>query len=167
MGITGREVEKILLDGTPRIVVGGSGGNSLTVMPYMMMPEDHKIAADALYAVLSKPPRVEAPKPPAGEPVNLAGKWQVHVEYSLGSAEHTLTIDQAGEKISGSHASEMFTGQLRGSVQAAQVQFHSSHRIQGTAIGYDFTGTADSGGMQGTVAMGEYGQAHWTARRAV
>ena len=64
-------------------------------------------------------------------------------------------------------ASEMFTGQLRGNVQAAQVQFHSSHRIQGTAIGYDFTGTADSGGMQGTVAMGEYGTARWTARRAV
>ncbi len=173
VGITGSEVEKLLLDGSPRIVVGGARGSrtgdmasSLTIMPYMMMPEDHKIASDALYALLSKPPKMDVPKVPSGQTVDLAGNWLVHVEYSLGSADHTLSIQQSGGKLSGTHASEMLTGQLRGAVQANQVQFRSSHGIQGTAIGYDFTGVAAVDSMQGTVAMGEYGQARWTARRA-
>ncbi len=55
LGMTGTEVEEILLHGQPRIAVGGSGGSrrengqsSLTIMPYMMMPGDDKIAAEAI-----------------------------------------------------------------------------------------------------------------------
>ena len=164
--------EKILLDGSPRIVVGGSGGrrggngsSSITIMPYMMMPEDHKIAADAIYAVLSKPPKISVPAPPTGEPVNLGGQWQVHIEYVVGTSDHVLMIEQSGGKLSGTHEGEVLKGDLRGQVQANQVQFRSSHHIQGTSLGYDFTGTADGDSMQGTVGLGEYGQAKWTAHR--
>ncbi len=166
VGITGREVEKVLLEGSPRIVVGGSRGDSITIMPYMMMPEDHKIAAGAIYAVLSKPPKMERPAPPSGEPVSVTGKWDVKVEYLLGSGRHKLAIEQSGDKLTGTHDSEKLTGELRGKVQANQVQFHSTHRIQGTAIGYEFTGVAEGDSMRGTVAMGEYGQAKWSAQRS-
>lgn len=172
VGITGREVEKLLLDGSPRIVVASAGGvrpdnmNSwVSIMPYMMMPEDHKIAADALYAVLSKPPKINAPVVPSGDPAQLAGQWNVHVEYTLGDANHVLILEQSGPALHGTHNSEWLTGDLRGKVQGNQVRFNSAHRIQGTAIRYDFTGTADGDTMQGTVALGEYGQAKWTAHR--
>ena len=44
LGITGKQVED-LLKGRPRIIVGGSSASSITIMPYMMMPDDHRIAA--------------------------------------------------------------------------------------------------------------------------
>ena len=172
LGITGREVEDILLKGKPRIVIGGSTGSrpddmasSVTIMPYMMMPDDHKIAAAALRAVLSKPPKMENPVRPTGEPASIAGHWDVHIDYLLGSSSHKLVIEQAANRITGTHAGETLTGNLRGSIYGNEARFHSSHKIQGTSIGYEFTGKASGDSMTGTVAMGEYGQARWTATR--
>jgi L-seryl-tRNA(Ser) seleniumtransferase len=172
LGITGREVEKVLLEGSPRIILAGSSGtrdnmanSSVSIMPYMMMPGDHKIAGDALYAVLSKPPKIDVPAPPNGEPAQLTGQWNVHVEYTLGDAHHVLIFEQSGDQLHGTHNSEFLTGDLRGKVQANQVHFRSAHRIQGTAVMYDFTGSADGDTMHGTVTMGEYGEARWTAHR--
>ena len=55
LGITGKEVEDHLLNGRPRIIIGGSSGvrpdnmaSSITIMPYMMQPDDYKLAAQAL-----------------------------------------------------------------------------------------------------------------------
>ncbi len=172
LGITGREVEKILLDGNPRIIIGGSSGarpqqmaSSVTIMPYMMMPDDHKLAAEALYAVLSKPPKFENPPQPSGEPVTVGGQWDVRVDFLLGSANHHVILEQTGGKLVGTHMTETLTGSLRGGVEANQVHFSSSQRIQGQMLHYQFTGTADGGTMQGTVNMGEYGEARWSARR--
>lgn len=166
VGIGGKDVERLLLEGSPRIVVAGSTAGSLTVMPYMMMPDDHKIAADAIHALLAHPPKIAAPAPPSGQPVQIGGAWNVHLDFLVGEAAHRLNLEQSGGVLSGSHASGLFTGELRGAVKANQVQFRASHRIQGTAIGYDFTGTLENGVLSGTVAMGEYGTARWMARRA-
>jgi uncharacterized pyridoxal phosphate-dependent enzyme len=172
LGITGREVEDILLKGRPRIVIGGSSGSrpgdmasSVTIMPYMMMPDDHKIAAQALYAVLSKPPKIENPVRPSGEPSSIAGQWDVHIDYIRDSSSHRLSIEQSANSLTGSHHGELLEGNLRGSIYGNEAHFHSSHRIQGTAIGYDFTGKVSGDTMAGTVTMGEYGQARWTAKR--
>ena len=69
LGITGTEVEDILLHGQPRIAVNESSGtrrdgqpSSLTIMPYMMMPGDDKIAATAIRKVLSNPPHIAVPE---------------------------------------------------------------------------------------------------------
>ena len=69
LGITGNEVEELLLHGQPRIVVNGASGtrrdsrpSSLTIMPYMMMPGDDKIAAAAIRKLLAKPPQIAVPE---------------------------------------------------------------------------------------------------------
>ncbi len=172
LGITGKEVEEVLLNGKPRIVVGGAAGvrpdqmaSSITIMPYMMMPEDHKIAARALYAVLSKPPKFSDPVLPTGEPAAIAGTWDVHIEYVYGASTHHLTLEQSGTQLGGTHAGETLTGEIHGSIHADQVLFHSSHRIQGSVLHYTFQGVVTGGAMNGTVALGEYGQARWTATR--
>ncbi len=172
LGITGRELEKTLYQGTPRIAVGGSSGvrggemqSSVTIMPYMMMPGDHKIVADALYAVMSKPPEFKAPVRPTGSPANVDGQWSVHLEYVLGSADHNLLFEQKDTSLRGTHRSEVMTGDLHGNVQGNEVKFQSAHKYQGTSLGYDFTGTVDGDTMHGAVAMGEYGEARWTATR--
>ncbi len=170
LGITGKEVETILANGRPRILVAGSTGvrpdnmaSSVTIMPYMMQPGDYKIAGEALYAVLSKPPKFENPERPSGEPAQIAGNWDVTIDYALGSAKHKITIVQNGNELSGFHEGETVGGDLRGAIYGNQPHFRSRHPIQGTAIGYDFTGTVEGNRMSGDISMGEYGPARWSA----
>jgi D-glucosaminate-6-phosphate ammonia-lyase len=171
-GITGKEVEEILLKGRPRIVLAGSTGvrpdqmaSSVTIMPYMMMPDDYKIAAQALYAVLSKPPKIDTPQRPAQEPAFIAGEWSVHIEYTRSASTHKLTIDQLNNVLTGTHNGETLSGALHGSIYGNEARFTSSHKIEGTSINYTFRGTATANNMSGVVSLGEYGQANWTATR--
>lgn len=166
LGITGKQVEDLLFKGRPRIIVGGSSANSITIMPYMMMPDDHRIAASAIHAILAHPPKLTEPARPAGEPASLAGNWDVHIEYVLGSAHHRLTIEQTGNQLTGTHNGETISGALHGTIYDDQAQFRSAQHIQGTVLTYEFHGVAKGNSMEGTVGLGEYGQARWTATRA-
>jgi L-seryl-tRNA(Ser) seleniumtransferase len=170
LGITGKEVEDVLAKGRPRVFVAGSTGvrpdsmaSSVSIMPYMMQPEDHKIAGDALYAVLTRPPKFEAPHRPQGEPSHIAGNWDVRVTYALGEASHKVTIIQNGNVLTGYHEGETIGGDLRGVIYGDRAQFRSHQPIQGTSLSYEFTGKVEGNRMSGEVNMGEYGSARWTA----
>lgn len=172
LGITGQEVSKLLFDSEPRIVLAGARGSRpkqmdsmVSILAYMMTPGDEKVVADRLFAVLSKPPKIEAAPEPAGEPVNVAGQWETHVEFQRGSAQHTLILEQKGTELTGTHRGEMLSGDLRGSVAADQVQFRSAHRYEGTRLLYTFIGKVDGDTMEGRVDLDEYGEARWTAKR--
>jgi L-seryl-tRNA(Ser) seleniumtransferase len=172
VGITGQEVAKLLLDGEPRIVLAGGTGSrpdhmksSVAVTPYMMMPGDYKVVAERLYAVLSHPPKFENPAVPQGELANVAGQWQAEITFLRGSANHTLVLEQHGQDLVGTHHGEFVSGDLNGKVTASQVHFHSRQRIQGQHLSYEFLGTVDGEKMSGTINMGEYGEAKFTAER--
>jgi D-glucosaminate-6-phosphate ammonia-lyase len=172
LGITGQEVSKHLLDTEPRIVLAGARGarpqrmeSMVSIMPYMMMPGDEDIAAERLYAVLSKPPKIEAPAAPSGEPVSVAGEWEAQLQFQRGSAQHIIFLEQKGSDLMGTHHCEILSGDLHGTVAANEVHFRSSHRYEGTRLSYEFTGRVDGDTMEGLVNLGEYGEARWTARR--
>jgi L-seryl-tRNA(Ser) seleniumtransferase len=172
LGITGQEVSKTLLDTEPRIVLGGATGSrpdhmasTASVTPYMLMPGEYKIVAERLYAVLSKPPKFEAPVKPEGAPVDIAGQWQAELQFLRGSAIHTLIFEQHETSLVGTHHGDLISGDLNGAVAANQVHFHSSQKIQGQRLSFDFTGTVEGDKMSGIVNLGEYGEAHWTATR--
>lgn len=171
LGITGQEVDKLCLTQDPRIILAGSSGNhrspasSVTIMPYMMMPGDDRVVAERLRALLSKPPKLERPATPSSPPANLAGQWDVHIEYFLGSADHAFIFEQNGTDLMGTHQGDRLSGDLRGWVEGNQVEFRSSHRYEGTRIPYEFTGALEGEELRGVVGLDEYGQARWTARR--
>jgi len=89
----------------------------------------------------------------------------VHIDFLVGQATHHLTIEQSGSALSGMHRGDTLAGALRGSVYGNDVRLRSSQKIQGTSLSFDFKGTADGGTMKGTLALGEYGHARWTATR--
>lgn len=178
LGITGTEVEALLLNGTPRIAVAGSSGtrrdllasgtprpSSLRVMPYMMQPGDSKIAAEAIHRILANPPKFPAPKilPPAAE---VAGTWKVDLKFLSGAASHEVMLQQTEGKLTGTHKGETIAGNVTGAVEGKTVTFRSSQRIQGTSLSFAFTGVAEGDSMHGTVQLGEYGKADFTAHRA-
>lgn len=172
LNITGTEVSKTLAEGTPRIFLAGASGrrpdqmaSSVTIMPYMMMPRDHGTAGDALYEVLSKPPKFEDPTIPAGAPATVGGVWHVKLTYLVGSGTHRFIVEQNGNTLTGLHEGEFFHGNLKGTVHANQVSLTSAHRAEGTVLRYNFTGTVSGSGdaMSGEVLLGEYGKATWEA----
>jgi len=172
LGITGQEVSKLLLETEPRIVVAGATGNrpesmtsSVAIVPYMMMAGDEKVIADRLYAVLSKPPKFENPAPPSGQPAMVAGQWEARLEFGRGSANHRVVLEQDGATLMGTHHGEFYSGDLTGTVAGNTVRFRSSHRVHGTRLSYDFTGTLDGDKLSGTVNLGEYGQTSWKAQK--
>ena len=172
LGISGAGAEKALLEGNPRIILGGSSGSgragtknsSLSIMPYMMMPGDAKMVAQRIHAVLSTPAKQPA-LTPAAPAVNISGQWDVEIEYILGKAQHTLVFEQKGGELVGSHSGEFLSGDVRGTVEGDEVWLRSSHRYEGTRIGYEFLGKATADSFTGTVDLGEYGQARFNARR--
>ena len=165
LGVTGADVAKILLDTEPRIVVAGSNASSVSFVPYQMAAGEEKIVADRLYAVLSKPPKIERPPVPGGSPASVAGQWDVHLDFIYGSANHTVVLEQDGGKLVGTHRGEFAAGDLAGTVAGNTVTFQSSLPTQGTRVSFQFTGTVADGKISGTAALGEYGEARWTAER--
>jgi uncharacterized pyridoxal phosphate-dependent enzyme len=172
LNITGTEVAKTLAEGNPRIILASGAGkrpdemaSSVSVMPYMMMPNDHKIAAEALYQILTKPPKFENPVLPTGAAVNIAGVWEVSMNYLVGAAKHRFIIEQTGNRLIGLHEGEHVHGSLKGAAHGDQVTFAARHPIEGTTLLYTFSGTATGDSMSGTVLLGEYGSAQWEARR--
>ncbi len=177
LGITGEEVERHLWQGDPRIALGGSTGNrrtaaesTVTIMPWQMQPGDAEVVAGVLQRVLAEPPRFEPPQRPGGEAAQLAGQWDLHLDFVLGSAEHRLFFEQQAADLTGSHAGERTSGDLSGWIEARDVHFKSVHRHEGSQFSFDFHGKVQgeagpSQTMAGEVDLGEYGEAHWSARR--
>jgi D-glucosaminate-6-phosphate ammonia-lyase len=165
LGISGTEVAKILLDTEPRIVLSGGGPSSVSVTPYQMMPGDEKVVGDRLYAVLSKPPKTTPPAAPVGETASVAGQWDVKLEFTYGSASHSVVLEQDGTRLMGTHRGEFAAGDLNGTVAAKTVRFSSSLPTEGSRISFQFNGTVEAGKMSGTVGLGEYGEAKFTAEK--
>lgn len=172
IGITGREMEKLVYDTEPRIVLGNASGDrrgslssSVTIMPYMMMPEDHKVVAERLRTVLANPPKIEPPPKPQGSLANVDGQWKLDIKYFCGASDHQIVFEQKDRDLFGTHRGEVITGEVRGSVEGPEVRFGSRHRYEGTTLDYEFVGKLENDRLSGTVQMGEYGTAEWTAER--
>jgi uncharacterized pyridoxal phosphate-dependent enzyme len=162
-GATGTELADALLNGEPRIVIHSSE-NSLTVMPYMMMPGDDRIAAARLAEVLRKPP-ARPPAPKRVEAPSAAGEWEVELEFVHGRATHAWSVSEENGKLKGSHRGAFLSGELRGDRDGNRVTLRSNHPYEGTVVTYRFEGAMAGPTVSGTVDLGEYGEAKFTARR--
>jgi len=172
IGITGSEVEDILWHGQPRIAVNEGSGtrrdnrpSSLTIMPYMMMPGDDKIAAAAIRKLLANPPHITAPEPEAAS-VDVSGEWVADLAFVSGSSRHHFTMEQQEGRLNGVHRGDILSGKLTGEVEGRRATFRSAQRIEGANLHYEFSGDVAGGRMEGVVKLGEYGQARFAAQRA-
>ena len=170
--ITGTELAQTLDAGTPRIQFGSASGtrpdkmaSAISIMPYMMMPEDYKVVADAIYAALSHPPAFSDPVIPQGAPANVAGIWNVEVKYLRGVGTQRFLLQQEENAVKGAHQGEIYSGNLAGIVHANEISFHSALPVGGNEIHYSFSGTVNGNSMSGKVTLGEYGHAEWSATK--
>ncbi len=172
MHIGGRTIYRQLLDTDPRIVTPGgrdrenSTEPSISIMPYMMSPGDEQIVADKLYALLSKPPVRETDSQPAPPATDVSGQWDVLIRYTAGIANHKLHLRQQGSRIDGTHQGDFVARDLSGTIDGDRVQVRSTYAEEhGDALSYSFDGKVSGDDMSGTLDMGEYLSATWTAKR--
>ena len=172
LGITGQEVAQALETTEPRIALNagggrgrGSGETGVSITAYMMSPGEEKIVADRIHAVLSaaRPKQAEPPKAPAGD---LTGRWDVHIEFTAGSGDETLHLEQQDSQVTGTHQGAYVSRDCRGTIAGDEVVI-ASHvgEEHGAALSYRFAGKLDGDSMSGTLEMGEYLSAKWTAKR--
>jgi D-glucosaminate-6-phosphate ammonia-lyase len=175
LGITGAEVTEILDTTEPRIVLGGGGGGTqeqsagdtgISITAFQMAPGDDKIVADRVYQILSAkhtPKPVMPPQPPAG---NLSGHWKVDIQFTAGRSTHTLDLVQDGGRITGTHQGDFRARDLTGTIDGDTVAFATRlAESRGENLGFRFSGKLTGDSMSGSIDMGEYLTATWTARR--
>jgi len=169
-GITGAAVAKLLMEGEPRIATPGGrdrdGQSSISITPYMMAAGEEKVVAERLHAILSNPPKQDPPARTAAPVADLTGQWDVRIEYAANTSSHTLHVKQVGNRLEGTHQGDFVSRDLGGTIDGNSVQMTSSvTERHGDALSFRFNGTVATDTMSGTLDMGEYLTAKWTAKR--
>jgi L-seryl-tRNA(Ser) seleniumtransferase len=177
LGLTGQTASDLLYAGEPRIALGAGGGGGrgdeqvpgdtgISINASTMVPGEEKIVADKVFEVLSakhtlKP--AEAPKPPAAD---VSGQWEVDITYAASKGTHTLYLQQKGNELVGTQQGEFMTRDILGRISGDEVTLASriTERV-GFSLNYTFTGKVAGDGLSGTLELGEYRGATWTARR--
>jgi L-seryl-tRNA(Ser) seleniumtransferase len=174
LGISGLAAARHLFNTEPRIALPTGGGGrrgganpgetGISVVPYMMAPGEEKIVADRIRGVLTSPPKQETSKTSPAT-ADLSGRWDVRIEYLASSSDHVLHLNQRGERIEGTHQGDFVSRDLGGTIDGDQVRLISSYNGHGDSLPYQFSGKATADEMTGTLEMGEYLGARWTAKR--
>jgi len=174
LGVSGQEVFQRLLNGNPRVQLYGSTGtrreklqdSSVTVTAWMMQPGEAETVARLLLEALSSPSPASAPvKRPAT--LDLSGRWDAELVFMRGSEPHTLFLEQKDGRLGGTHCGEALRGKLEGWIEGDEVEFRSVQPTEATELEFRFRGKATPQSISGTVDLGEYGKANWTAQREV
>ena len=167
---TGEAVGNTLFHSEPRISLFPARGDNddrtgVSITPYMLAPGDAPVIAARLHALLSSPASGAA-APPASPAADVTGTWTVRVAYAASLATHTLHLRQRGNTIDGSHQGDFISRELTGAIDGRQVSVESFYGEEhGDALNYRFTGTIDGDTMTGSLDMGEYLKATWSASR--
>jgi seryl-tRNA(Sec) selenium transferase len=179
LGLTGARLSEMLDTTEPRIALGGGGGwrtdgreapgdTGVSIVSAMMSPGDEKIVAQRLVQVLSgkhQLPAVVSPAPPAA---TIVGKWEVTIAYAASTSVHLLHLQQNGNRLEGLHQGNFLSRDITGTLDADVVTLSSTvTERHGDALVYRFKGRLQGEVMSGTLDMGEYLSASWTARRII
>jgi L-seryl-tRNA(Ser) seleniumtransferase len=159
-GMDGNALREKLLNGNPRIMLDdmSATANSIAIEPFGLQPGEAAQVGDAIAVALSVNAAVAAPPPPA--PADVAGEWELQVNFLHGARTHRLRLGQQGTALNGTHESDAFAGPVAGRLTPSGVAFQFDTRFEGSTIRYTFEGRLANGGMAGTAEFGTYNDHH-------
>lgn len=177
LGITGEQAADLLYNGEPRIALGRGGGRQgqdlpgdtgISIGASMMAPGDEKTVAERVAQVLSTRHTLAPTRTPAPPAANLTGQWRVEIKFVAGSTIHVFHLQQDANGLVGTHQGDFISREVSGSIDGDTVALASVvTERHGDSLNYRFTGTLEGDVISGTLDMGEYRGATWTARRHV
>ena len=166
--ITGEEVAEDFARNKPRIAVGSGGGDgktSITIAPNQMQPGNDEVVAERVYRILSEKHSPKSTELKAPE-TDISGHWDLTVHFFSSTSQHRLFIEQEGNWIEGSHTSDFSTQEIVGTIEGDQVTLRSEMRRPGNSISFLFSGEVSGDAISGSIHLGEYLSAEFTANRS-
>jgi L-seryl-tRNA(Ser) seleniumtransferase len=132
--------------------------------PVALKPGEYQIVADRLSEVLRSAPKPKK-KTLAAPASDVSGRWDVEVKFGLGEAAHLLFLEAHGNRLEGTHIGTRKRGSLEGIIDGDRVRFRSVLPFEGSRLSYRFEGVVRGDRMEGSLDLGEYPKAAWTAKR--
>jgi hypothetical protein len=168
--ITGEEIAEELGTIAPRIAVqvgkDEAGITGITLVGYMMIPGNDKVAANRIHEVLSRkrqPKVIQAMKNPV---MNMVGLWDMEVEYFSSKVTQHLFIDtQDGNWITGLFKTEFSSRPFTGSIDGNEVKILCNLYWPGDRILTTMQGSISSGVLSGEMDFHEFNTAKFTAKK--
>jgi seryl-tRNA(Sec) selenium transferase len=166
--ITGEEVAEDFARNRPRIAVGSrddQGQAAITVAPNQMRPGQDQVVADRILDILiaKRTPRPARLKPAKAD---LSGQWDLTIHFPSSTSQQRLILEQNGNWVQGLHQSDFSTQEIAGTVEGDEVKLRSDVRRPANWIPFMFSGKVSGKTFAGTIHLGEYLTATFTASRA-
>ena len=177
--LDGLALRQHVVDGEPRIMLDDNSAteDSIVIDPFQLQPGEAAQVGDAIAAVLleARGATPEPHHPPASE---IAGNWQLRVDFLQGSRVHWLEIEQRGPDLAGHQRSTQFEGPVSGRLSGDLIQLSFTSRYEGSTICYFLDGQIRNGAMSGEAVLGaasdqnhgivnrsQFGTGRWQASR--
>lgn len=166
--ISGEEVAEDFARNKPRIAVGSGdaeGKAGIRITPSQMQPGNEQVVAERIYQILAE---TRSPRPAqlAAAEVDISGHWDVTVEYFSSTSQHQLYLQQEGNWIEGVHQSDFSSQEIAGTVERDQVKLRSQIHQPGDNLLFLFSGQVSDEIISGSIFLGEYLTAQFTAKRS-
>jgi len=176
LGITGAEAADILFKTEPRIALSGAGrpgpgeesagDTGVAVVTAMLADGDEKVVGQRIAQLLSEPRVPKQAETVTSPAADLSGRWEVAITYSASKTTHTLQLQQKGNRLEGLHQGDFVSRDVSGTINGDAVSLASVvTERHGDALTYRFRGTVSGDAIAGSLDMGEYLGATWSARR--
>ena len=177
--LEGLALRQQVLDGEPRIMLDDNSAteNSIAIDPFQLQPGEAAQVGDAIAAVLREASR-HAPATARPPETEIAGDWELRIDFLQGSRLHRLNLEQRGPELAGRQHSTHFEGPVSGWLNGDQIQLSFTSRYEGSTICYFFDGEIRDGAMSGTAMLGaasdqnhgivnrsQFGPGRWQASR--
>ena len=168
--ISGFEMAEELGRNKPRIAVwaedDSSGQSFFNITTGQMQAGEEKIVADRVFEIFSRK-RNAKPETMVAPLARLNGRWDLSIQFFSSTSQHSLTMVQDGNWLSGTHQTEFQTGNMNGTIEGNRVNMQSTMRIVGDELSYQFSGIVSGDTISGDIHLGEYRTAKFIAKRNV
>ncbi len=96
---------------------------------------------------------------------DVSGDWNMTFQTEQGDTEVSLTLEQDGEKLTGSITSDQGTLEFEGTISDDKVKWVLEIEAEGQFLEIAIDGTVDGDAMTGYADFGGLGGGNWTATR--
>lgn len=103
---------------------------------------------------------------PAYAQTGATGEWELSMSTPQGNSTVNLSLNVAGDKITGELSSPMGAVPVNGTATGDDVKLTADINIQGMALTFAIDGKVSGDAMEGAVKVGDFGEFPFTGKRA-